>query len=70
MVTPRKVMDGRLETLLPLEVVSSCGGGSLPNEHCMVPHLSTFRVMWLSVVNLLMSSIACCNPLVGGCGVA
>ena len=61
MVTPRRVMDGRLKTLLPLEVMSSCGGGSLPNEHCVVPHF-----MWLSVVNLLMPSIACCNRLVGG----
>ena len=59
-------MDGRLQTLLPLEVMSSCGCGCLPKEHCMVPHLSTFRVMWLSTVNLLMPSIACCNPLVGG----
>ena len=59
-------MDGRLETLLPLEVMSSCGGGSLPNEHYIVLHFSTFRAMWLSVVNLLMPSIACCNPLVGG----
>ena len=39
MATPKRVMDGRLESLLPLEVMSSCGGGSLPNKHCMVPTL-------------------------------